>query len=197
MESESVGQGTRVAVVFSGLVLLGIGVSSVISDLSAAKAPPPPPAAVAQLPAAEPAVAAPPAAAPTDASASPAVSPSPGPAASEIAPAELKNLLLAWRNAWASRDAAAYIGFYAPEFHGTADTPEQWRANRKRIIGQAKFIEIQIGQADISLEGDDLATITFPFDYASDRLKDHGTKVLHVRRNNGQWVIEQEVFTAG
>lgn len=218
MEKESVGQGTRLAVAVTAIVLSAIGVTSVISDASVARTPPSTPDAIAQAqpPAAGPAAdasAAPPAAPPVadasaappaaasaaapaaEASAAPAGSP-PGPLASAVAPAELKSFLQSWSNAWASRDTAVYLAFYAPDFKSNADTPEHWRASRKRIMGQAKFIEIKVGQLDIALQGDDLATLTFPFDYASDRLKDHGTKTLQVRRTNGQWLIESETFAA-
>lgn len=181
MERGNVGQGTRLGIMFLAAILAGIGLMSVSSDWANARMPPPPAAMiVAETPASTPA----------------AAMPGPIAAAADKTEDELKKLLQGWRHAWASRDATSYLSFYAGNFQGNADSPEQWRAGRKRIIGQAKFIDIQVGQADINLETDGTARITFPLDYASDRFEDHGTKVLQLRRNDGQWLIEGEAFTA-
>jgi len=114
----------------------------------------------------------------------------------EKARGELQQLVQNWRQAWASQDTTSYLAFYAPDFQGKADSPEQWRASRQRIIGQARFIEIKLGQPEIKLENDGRATLSFALDYTSDRLQDHGTKTLQLRRNNGRWVIAEEAFTA-
>jgi len=178
MGKENVGQGLGLTVILIGVVLSGIGMASIFSDLSAA--PSTPDAIVQALPSA---------AGPAPASGDQAT-----PSAAK-AEDELKRLLQAWREAWASQNTAAYLAFYTPDYQGTADTPEQWQANRKRIIGKAQFITIKTGQPEISLDND-LATLTFSLDYASDRLQDHGTKTLQLRRSNGHWLIEQEEFIA-
>lgn len=213
MEKASVGQGTRVAVVFTGIVLVGIGVTSVISDSSVAKhASMPdsivmtqPPAAGPAAPVQEPspppaadAAAATAPAAPTAAASAPAAAPAPAAAASagDKAQGDVKEMVQAWRSAWARRDADAYIGYYVAGYQGGADSADHWQAGRKRIIGQAKYIDIQLGEPKIELKGDSQATVSVPFTYVSDRLKDHGTKVLEVRRDGGKWLIEREAFTA-
>ncbi|NTV09661.1 MAG: nuclear transport factor 2 family protein [Zoogloea sp.] len=189
MDFDSLGLGGRLGVVFGTIFVSTVVLSSVVSDWSKAQQAAQAPEAVIQ--------AQPSAAGPAPASATPtAAEGAAAPSASERAERELKYLVTNWRNAWASRDIAAYLAFYAPEFQGNTDSPEHWRANRQRIIGQAKSIEITVGEANIKLDGDDLATVTFPFQYASDRLKDHGTKMLQAQRKNGQWLIENESFVA-
>lgn len=187
MEKGYAGQGTQLGTAFIGVILAIIGLMSVISDWSNAQMPPPTPEAIveAQPPAAIPV-------AETRTAAAAITVPSPGVKAQD----ELKSLLQGWRAAWANRDTDAYLAFYAADFQGAADTPEEWRANRKRIIGQAKSIDIQLGDTKIDLKGDDLATLTFPLDYVSNRFEDHGIKVLEVRRSAGKWLIEGETFIA-
>lgn len=188
MEKGYAGQGTQLGTVFIGVILAIIGLMSVISDWSNAQMPPPTPEAIveAQPPAAMPV------AENTRTAAAAITVPPPG----EKAQDALKNLVQAWRAAWASRDTDAYLAFYAADFQGAADTPEEWRANRKRIIGQAKSIDIQIGDTKIDVKGDDLATLTFPLDYVSNRFEDHGIKVLELRHRDGKWLIEGETFIA-
>lgn len=188
MEKGYAGQGTQLGTAFIGVILAIIGLMSVISDWSNAQLPPPTPEAIVQ--------AQPPAAMPVAESTRTAAAAITVPSPADKAQGELKDLVQAWRAAWTSRDTDAYLTFYAADFQGNADTPEQWRAIRKRIIGQAKSIDIQIGDTKIDLKGDDQATLTFPLDYVSNRFEDHGIKVLEMRRSDGKWLIEGETFIA-
>ncbi|MGE5470942.1 MAG: YybH family protein [Bacteroidota bacterium] len=184
MGKENVGQGLGLTVISIGVVLSAIGLGSIVSDLSAAV--PPTPDAIIQT---QPPAAVPITAANGNPTASQAAS------LSDKTEGELKNLVQNWRKAWASQNIASYLAFYAPDYQGNADSPEQWRNNRKRILGQARFVDIRIGQPYITVEGDNVARMIFPLDYASDRLQDHGTKLLELRREKGQWLIEHEEFT--
>lgn len=179
MGKENVGKG--LAIIFIGAIL-SIGLAGVFSDMATDKTAAPTPDTIVQ--------AQPTAAGPSSAPSSPA------PASNDKARAELEKLLQGWSKAWASQDIGSYLAFYAPDFQGNAESAEQWRANRKRILGQAEFIELKLGQAEINVESDDLATLSFGLDYASDRFEDHGTKTLQLRRDNGRWLIENEEFAA-
>lgn len=188
MNKENVGQGLGIAVIVVGLILSGIGLVSIFSELADARTAAATPDALLMAEA--------PAAGQKTADAALVVAPNSVASSAEKARGELQQLLQHWRQAWASQDTNSYLAYYAPDFQGKADSPEQWRANRKRIISQAQFIKITLGQPDIKLENDGLATLSFTLDYASDHLQDHGTKTLQLRRNNGRWVIADEMFTA-
>lgn len=108
---------------------------------------------------------------------------------------DLEAFLAGWRNAWAGRDVAAYLQHYHPDFKGQTSSPAQWRAARQRVIGRAGQIEIELGQPEIRREGEDRAWLTFDQRYRSSALSDDGLKQLQLRKIDGRWLIEQEVFT--
>lgn len=155
-------------------------------------APPPPPLEQVETAAPGAPVAPPPAPA-----AAPAPAPAPIPTLPVAAPAadELLAFLAGWRDAWAGRDVAAYLQHYHPEFKGQTVSPAQWRSARQRIIGRAGQIELVLGQPEIRREGSDRAWLTFEQRYRSQALRDDGIKQLQLRKVDGRWLIEQEVFT--
>lgn len=114
----------------------------------------------------------------------------------EMPQAALRNVLGAWREAWAERNVEAYLAFYAPGFKGNETTPEKWQANRRRVIGLAKKIELGIGEPQIMLNDTEHATLTFAQKYHASNKRDAGTKTLHLRKIDGRWLIEQESFVA-
>ncbi len=109
---------------------------------------------------------------------------------------EIRSMLAAWRDAWASRDVAAYLAFYVPSFQGREVGPANWQASRKRVIEQAGKIELTLGEPHIVVDSLNQATVTFKQDYRSSIRSDKGTKKLQLRRSEGHWLIEQESFKA-
>lgn len=182
MANDKTGQGIKLAAISIGVGMFALSLSSIFSDFSGAQPLPAPPDAMLQ--------ALPPAAGTPAPSGEQLATPD------EKAEGELRNLVQAWSKAWSEQDTATYLAFYAPGYAGNSNSPEEWRAARKRIIGQARFIDLKIGETAIELDSNDRATLSFALDYTSDRLEDHGTKTLQVRRNNGRWLIENETFAA-
>lgn len=182
------------AVVVIGGALLSIALFSLYGDLTN----PPPPAVVAAPEAAKALLDAVPET--LVANEPPAAVPAAAPPPAKINPeteikAELLAFVSSWRSAWSNNDVNRYLEFYDKSFQGTADTPEQWRASRRRIIGQAGKIEISIDEPDIQLDGTNGAIISFPMTYRTSRLNDRGIKQLQLSRTNDRWMIVQEQFT--
>lgn len=200
----------------AGLVIATLGAAGCGSTLPKFDPPPPPPMehdAVPPAPAAlAPAVAAPatavpappavtapaamaesvaPTIAPQPASAAPAA---PSPAAAPV-DRSLQDFVDAWRDAWVARDVAAYLKHYHPDYKGQAASAEEWRSARQRVIGRAGQIELQLGKLEIRREGDDRAWLTFDQRYKTQAHSDSGIKQLQLRRIDGKWLIEQEVFS--
>lgn len=109
---------------------------------------------------------------------------------------EIRSLLSAWRDAWASRDTQTYLSFYLPSFKGSESSPEHWRAKRKRIISHARQINLSISPPEVILDAPDHATATFKQKYNANNKSDSGTKTLLLRKYESRWLIEQEVFVA-
>ncbi|WP_234087111.1 nuclear transport factor 2 family protein [Azonexus sp. R2A61] len=110
--------------------------------------------------------------------------------------ADVRRFLESWRKAWAGRDAEAYLAHYAPEFKGGNDSPESWRAGRKRVLGSGGALEIRLGTPDIRFDGADRADVVCEQYYRSEKLADVGTKRLSLVRRDGRWLIAGERFTA-
>lgn len=192
MAKDTSGTSIGLAAGFAAAGLIAIGFVSALSELFD---PTPPAPELVVAPAAGPVAAAP--AAPVAAAATPAPEPGPAAATPAATPAqdEIQVAIQHWRDAWAKRDVATYLTFYAPDFKGNAPTPQKWQADRKRIIGQTKSIDIQIGFPEIRIDGEQ-ATASFEFQYQSDRLQDKGTKLLQLQHIDGHWLIAQESFKA-
>lgn len=177
----------------AGLVALSLGTAGCSHTMSAIfDAPEPPPMVEEASAPAAPA----PSVAPPSVEAAPAA-PAPAPVADPAPPPDnsLALFLTGWRDAWAGRDVAAYLAYYHPDFKGNMVSPAQWRSARQRIIGRAGQIELELGQPEIRREGADRAWLTFDQRYRSQVLNDEGIKQLQLRRIDGRWLIEQEVFT--
>lgn len=129
------------------------------------------------------------------ASATPAAAAAPSPAAAAPVDHSLQDFINGWRDAWVARDVAAYFKHYSPAFKGQATSAEEWRSARQRVIGRAGQIELQLGALEIRREGDDRAWLTFEQRYKTQSYSDSGIKQLQLRRVDGKWLIEQEVFS--
>jgi hypothetical protein len=178
----------------AGMVALSLGTAGCSHTMSAIFDAPEPPPMIEEV--SEPAAPAP-SVAPPLADAATVVAAPPAPVA-DLAPSpdnSLDQFLAGWRDAWAGRDIAAYLTYYHPAFKGNMVSPAQWRAARQRIIGRAGQIELELGQPEIRREGEDRAWLTFEQRYRSQALSDEGLKQLQLRKVDGRWLIEQEVFT--
>lgn len=113
----------------------------------------------------------------------------------QTAQTEVRDVLNAWRDAWSNRDVPRYLSFYQPSFKGNASSPENWRASRQRMLSQAKKIAVSFDEPQIRINAADHATATFNQEYRADNKSDAGRKTLQLRRTDGRWLIEKEVFS--
>ena len=109
---------------------------------------------------------------------------------------ELLAILETWRAAWAARDINAYLAHYADNFRPTSGNRATWAADRRRIIGAAGTIQLQVENPQVRIGSDNQAIIVFRQRYRTDRLNDVGTKKLTLQRNGERWLIQQETFAA-
>lgn len=104
--------------------------------------------------------------------------------------------LQAWRSAWAERDVAAYLQFYAPGF-----TPPKglsraaWEANRRNVIARSTGVSIGLDEIVVQLQDQDYATTVFRQAYRSASYRDQLVKTIRWERIDGRWLIVQESTT--
>jgi adhesin transport system outer membrane protein len=126
----------------------------------------------------------------TTAAANPA-SPTAADAATER---ELALLLKGWAQAWMTRDVPRYLGFYSPTFvpsHGRS--LDRWEADRRRIIGSARMVKLDLSGIKVTMKDADNATTTFVQAYQSPVFRDVVTKTMEWRKVGGKWLIEREL----
>lgn len=144
--------------------------------LAQASTPPAKPAAVEAKPAA----------------AEPKPAPAPDAAAANDGSEEVIKSVRAWAKAWASRDVKAYLGFYSENFKTPrGEARSAWEADRRRIIGAAKNIEVVVDSPRARVSGNS-ATVVFRQSYKSDAMNVNSLKTLTMQRVNGKWLIQQE-----
>lgn len=105
---------------------------------------------------------------------------------------KIVSLVYDWAGAWASRDLDRYLAFYSPDFSAADGTSrDAWEKARRRVIGHARNIHIELDDIDIQIEGD-RATATFTQRYRATGYRDTDRKVLRFRRQGGRWLIVAE-----
>jgi outer membrane protein, adhesin transport system len=117
-------------------------------------------------------------------------------AAAAASPTDERELVLSlkgWAQAWMTRDIKDYLDFYSPTFqpsHGRSLA--RWQADRRRIIGSAKMIKLDLSGIKVTMKDADNATTTFVQAYQSPVFRDVVTKALDWRKVDGKWLIERE-----
>jgi tRNA(Glu) U13 pseudouridine synthase TruD len=87
-----------------------------------------------------------------------------------------------------------YLGFYSPTFQPSQGRSlAKWEADRRRIIGSAKVVKLDLSGIKVTMNGPDSVTTTFVQAYQSPVFRDVVTKALEWRKVDGKWLIEREL----
>jgi tetratricopeptide (TPR) repeat protein len=98
-----------------------------------------------------------------------------------------------WAKAWSSKNADAYLAYYAPNFQVPGgEARANWEATRRDRIVKPKLIQVTIGSPKVSIDASGRATVKFRQGYKSDALNTSGAKTLTLVKNNERWQIIQE-----
>ncbi len=140
--------------------------------------------------------------------AEPAAAPAPTPAttgkpataatkpAAQTAKAETDAVLAAvngWARAWSSKNADAYLAYYAPSFQVPGgEARANWEATRRDRIVRPRLIEITVGSPKVSFDASGRAVVKFRQGYKSETLNTSGAKILTLMKSNDRWQIVQE-----
>ncbi|MGH6648990.1 TolC family outer membrane protein [Aquabacterium sp.] len=99
--------------------------------------------------------------------------------------------LRGWASAWAAKDIARYMTFYAKDFAPARSTSAKWINERRRLLAKPGPIEVQLSQVKAESRGDTVVT-SFTQNYNSQNFKDSSFKALTWKLIDGQWVIVNE-----
>ncbi|HWU83488.1 MAG TPA: tetratricopeptide repeat protein [Methylophilaceae bacterium] len=100
----------------------------------------------------------------------------------------------AWARAWSSKDVDRYLASYAESFQ-TPDgqTRQQWEALRRERISKPARISVELSNIRTKLSGPDQARVSFKQRYQAGGTSMRTSKSLVLKKNKGQWLIEQEL----
>lgn len=106
---------------------------------------------------------------------------------------EVMKAVQGWANAWSERDMKAYLAHYSDAF----DTPgrqtrKEWEAQRRSRIVNKGRIDVDIENPKVTLDGD-AAKVKFLQIYESDSFTARTDKTLVLAKENGKWLIRQEL----
>ena len=108
------------------------------------------------------------------------------------ATADVKATVEAWAKAWAAKDTAGYLGFYAADFETPSGmTRAAWETQRKERIEPKKSISVEAKILKTSLQGN-VATVVFRQIYRADAVKSDNTKTLRLVKTGDRWLINVE-----
>jgi tetratricopeptide (TPR) repeat protein len=98
-----------------------------------------------------------------------------------------------WAKAWSSKNADAYLAYYAPNFQVPGgEARANWEATRRDRIVKPTLIEVTIGSPKVSFDANGRAVVKFRQGYKSDTLNTSGAKILTLVKDNDRWQIVQE-----
>ena len=99
-----------------------------------------------------------------------------------------------WAQAWSSQNVGAYLASYDATFIPADGLSRgDWEAQRRSRIARPGAISVRVRDPQIDMLGDDRARVTFRQDYSSATYSDAVTKVLDLRRRDGNtWKITSE-----
>jgi adhesin transport system outer membrane protein len=121
--------------------------------------------------------------------------PTPAPAATSSPSAEhdVAEALKAWALAWSSKDVSAYLDSYAQTFAPSGGSDRTgWADSRKRVIGAAGDIHLDITDIKLAVKDAQHATTSFRQTYRAARYKDVVQKTLDWQKIDGKWLITRE-----
>jgi hypothetical protein len=98
-----------------------------------------------------------------------------------------------WRQTWMGKDFDKYMDQYSERFIGNGMTKSQWRAYKKNLGDNYKFIEVNLKDVQIFNHGTKIV-LRFLQDYKSDKKKDFGAKILYAMKNGERYEIVGETW---
>lgn len=101
-----------------------------------------------------------------------------------------------WRQAWSSKNAAAYIARYEPQYKTAGLTRAEWQVQRTDRIKRPASIGVTVSEVRMAQESDGAVAVSFVQKYESPTFKETGRKLLVFGDYNGEWLIREESFLA-
>jgi adhesin transport system outer membrane protein len=106
--------------------------------------------------------------------------------------AEVRAALKGWAAAWSGRDVAAYLDSYAETFKPAGSDRTAWAEGRRRVIGKAGEINLELADIKVSMAAANRASTSFRQSYRASSYQDVVAKTLEWQKSGGRWRIVAE-----
>lgn len=107
---------------------------------------------------------------------------------------ELVDTVQKWAKAWSSKEVDQYLAAYSNSFKPPkGESRSAWEKTRKERINKPGSISVDLSDINVTMEGSDAAKVSFKQSYKSANLAQRTKKVLVMKKENGKWLIDQEV----
>lgn len=117
--------------------------------------------------------------------------PAVAPTAAQTKPA-VENAVNGWARAWSSKNTAAYLNSYSPNFEPDDMTRSAWQQQRRKRLQKPGNIKVNLSNIEIEFLDATIAWVSFKQRYQSANYSDQVTKTLLMEYINGQWRILRE-----
>lgn len=106
--------------------------------------------------------------------------------------AGLRIALKQWSQAWQTRNLAAYLALYSPDFVPPQGISRQiWANTRTARIASKQKIELSLQNLTVQMKGN-TATVKFTQAYADERFRTTDRKTMVWQKADGRWLIQSE-----
>ena len=105
---------------------------------------------------------------------------------------QVDQAVLAWANAWSSKNMNAYLGSYAKGFKPPkSQSRGEWEEDRRERIAGKSRISVKVSSLKTAVNGNS-ATVKFREDYVADALSTSSLKTLELTKVGERWLIVKE-----
>ena len=99
-----------------------------------------------------------------------------------------------WANAWSNQDVNKYLASYANNFKTPkGESRKAWEQQRRERISAPKSISVELSNQNVTIVDNNNAKVTFKQSYKGAGKAIRTDKTLLLKKENGNWLIEQEV----
>lgn len=98
-----------------------------------------------------------------------------------------------WAKAWSTRDVQGYLSHYGSDFRiPGGQSRKRWEEGRRDRIVNKERITVTVNDPKVTINGNK-ASVKFRQTYVSDSFTANTNKTLVLSRQNGKWLIQQEL----
>ncbi|CAN4275324.1 Tetratricopeptide repeat [Methylophilaceae bacterium] len=98
-----------------------------------------------------------------------------------------------WAKAWSSQDVEKYLASYADSFKTPkGESRKAWEKQRRERISAPKSISVELKNQNVTIVDSNNAKVTFKQSYKGAGKAIRTDKTLLLKKENGNWLIEQE-----